>query len=110
MSEDEMAGRHHPCNEHELGQTPGDAEGQGGLACCSPWGRKESDMTGQLNNNNNHTFRRSPAISAGSLSEKWQMWKPEDPEASISLILTEHLLCALGMTTSKVYIWKFSFW
>ena len=29
----------------ELGQTPGDGEGQGSLACCSPWGRKESDMT-----------------------------------------------------------------
>ena len=47
-----MAGWHHWCNEHELGQTPGDGEGQGGLVCCSPWGRKESDMTGQLNNKN----------------------------------------------------------
>ena len=35
---------------HELGQTLGDCEGQGGLACCSSWGRKESDTTGQLNN------------------------------------------------------------
>ena len=34
----------------ELGQTSGDGEGQGGLACCSPCGRKQSDMTGQLNN------------------------------------------------------------
>ena len=33
-------------------QTPEDGEGQGGLACCSPWGCKESDMTWQLNNNN----------------------------------------------------------
>ena len=48
-----MAGRHHQCNEHhKLGQTPGDGEGQGGLACCSPWGHKESDVTGRLNNNN----------------------------------------------------------
>ena len=49
MSEDEMAGWHHQCNEHELGQTPGDGtgrEGQGGLACCSPLGHKELDMTG----------------------------------------------------------------
>ena len=45
-----MAGRHHRCNEYELGQTSGDGEGQGGLACCSPWGCKELDMTGQLNN------------------------------------------------------------
>ena len=36
---------------HELEQTPGDGEGQGGLACCSPWGLKESDTTEQLNNN-----------------------------------------------------------
>ena len=41
-----MAGWHHRCNEHELGQTLGDGEGQGGLACGSPWGCKESDMTG----------------------------------------------------------------
>ena len=45
-SEDEMAGWHHQCNEHELGQTLGDGEGQGGLACSSPWGWKELDMTG----------------------------------------------------------------
>ena len=35
-SEDEMAGRYHQCNENELGQTPGDGEGQEGLSCCSP--------------------------------------------------------------------------
>ena len=48
-----MAGWHHLYNEHELGQTSGDGEGQGGLACCSPWGHKESDVTGRLNNSNN---------------------------------------------------------
>ena len=42
---DEMAGWHRQCNGHELGQTPGNGEGQGGLACCSPWGHKEWDMT-----------------------------------------------------------------
>ena len=40
VSEDEMAGQHHWCNEHELGQTLGYGEGQGSLACCSPWGCK----------------------------------------------------------------------
>ena len=39
-SEDKMAGWHQQCNEHELGQTPGDGEGQGGLVCCSPWGHR----------------------------------------------------------------------
>ena len=50
-SEDEMTGWHHWCNGHELGKISGDGEGQGGLACCSLWGQKESDMTGWLNNN-----------------------------------------------------------
>ena len=40
-------------HEHKPAQTLGDGEGQGGLACCSPWGRKESDATERLNNNNN---------------------------------------------------------
>ena len=44
--ENEMAGRHHQSNGHELGWTSGDGEGQGSLACCSPWGGKESDLTG----------------------------------------------------------------
>ena len=47
-TEDEMVGWHHQLNEQEYEQTPGDGEGQGSLACCSPWGRKESDMTEQL--------------------------------------------------------------
>ena len=45
MTEDEMAGWHHRLNEHELGQTPGDGKGQGGPACFSLWGHKESDTT-----------------------------------------------------------------
>ena len=50
VSEYEMAGWHHQCNRHELGQTLGNGEGQGGLACCSPWGCKELDRTWCLNN------------------------------------------------------------
>ena len=50
MTEDEMVGWHYRLNGHELEQTPGDGEGQGGLECCSPWGRKELDMTKPLNN------------------------------------------------------------
>ena len=46
-----MARWHHRLNGLELAQTLGDAEGQGGLACCHPWGRKESDMTERLNKN-----------------------------------------------------------
>ena len=49
MTEDEMVGWHHRLNGHEFEYTPGVGDGQGGLACCSPWGRKESDTTEQLN-------------------------------------------------------------
>ena len=44
-TEDEMVGWHHWLNGHEFEQAPGDSEGQRSLVCCSPWGRKESDMT-----------------------------------------------------------------
>ena len=44
-TEDEMVGWHHQLNEHEFASTPGGGNGQGGLTCCSPWGRKESDTT-----------------------------------------------------------------
>ena len=40
-----MVGRHHRLNGREFGQAPGGGGGQGGLVCCSPWSRKESDMT-----------------------------------------------------------------
>ena len=45
-----MVGWHHRLDGHEFEQTPGDGEGQGSLACCSPGGRKELDMTERLNN------------------------------------------------------------
>ena len=45
-----MVGWHHRLNGHEFQQAPGDGKGQESLACCSPWGRKESDATEQLNN------------------------------------------------------------
>ena len=48
-SEDKMVGSHHRLNGHGFGWTPGVGDRQGGLACCSSWGRKESDMTEQLN-------------------------------------------------------------
>ena len=52
MTEDEMVGWHCQLNGYECEQTPGDCEGQGSMACCSPWGQKESDTTEQLINNN----------------------------------------------------------
>ena len=51
MTEDDMIGWHHQLNGHEFEQAPGDGEGQGSLAYCSSWGRKDLDTTEQLNNN-----------------------------------------------------------
>ena len=51
MTEDEVAGCHHCLNGREFEQAPRNGEGQGSLACCSPWGPKDSDTTEGLNNN-----------------------------------------------------------
>ena len=59
MTKDEMVGWHDQLNGHEFEQTLGDGEGQGSLACCSPWGRKESEMTKRLNNNNNRQVQQT---------------------------------------------------
>ena len=47
--EDEMVVWHHALDGHEFEQALGIGDGQGGLECCSSWGRKESDMTERLN-------------------------------------------------------------
>ena len=49
MTEDKMVEWHHQLNVHEFEQAPGVGDGQGGLACCSPLGCKELDMTERLN-------------------------------------------------------------
>ena len=45
MTENEMAGWHHQLDGHEFEQALEVTDGQGGLACCSPWGHIELDMT-----------------------------------------------------------------
>ena len=52
MAEDEIVGWHRRRNGQEFEQTLRDSEGPGSLACCSPWGRKELDMTERLNSSN----------------------------------------------------------
>ena len=67
VSEDEMAGRHHQWKGHEPGQTLVDGEGQGGLACCNPWGSKELDTTGSQQQSIHNVWRSafwtSPHVS-----------------------------------------------
>ena len=62
MTEDEMVGLHHRLNGLEFEQALGDGEGQGSLACCSPWGGKRSDKTERLNNDNKDA-NTSPRLS-----------------------------------------------
>ena len=49
MTEDEMVGWHHQLVGHKFEQASGVGDGQASLACCSSWGRKESDTIEQLN-------------------------------------------------------------
>ena len=66
-----MVGWHHPLNGHEFEQTLRDGEGQGSLACCSPWGHKESDTSEQLNNNrSSQTLVRCPISTPISQMKK----------------------------------------
>ena len=51
MTEDETVGWHHRLHGHEFEQAPGDGEGQGAQACCSPRGHQELATTVQLNHN-----------------------------------------------------------
>ena len=51
MTEDEMVGWHHWLDGHEFEQAPEVSDGQGSLACCSPWGRKQLNMTERRNLN-----------------------------------------------------------
>ena len=62
MTEDEMVGWHHRLDVHEFEQAPGVGDRQVSLACCSPWGRKESDTTERLNN----TFLHQSPLGFGA--------------------------------------------
>ena len=73
--EDEIVGWHHWLNGHEFEQTLGKSGGQD-LACLSPWGHKESDMSLGLNNNNNNKKQCSiPNIYLSTNNEILQRYK-----------------------------------
>ena len=72
----EMVRQHHQLNGHESEQTPGDREGQRSPLCCSPWGRKESDTTWQLSNNNRQwkLIKKQKKISIQDMIPYWPSW------------------------------------
>ena len=67
LTEDEMVGWHHWLNGHEFEQALGDGEGQGSLACWSPWGLKESDKMQRLNSNTANELLLMSLISSNTL-------------------------------------------
>ena len=60
MTEDEMVGWCHRLSGHEFEQALGVGDGQGSLACCSPWGRKELDTSERLKNSNDSVWIALP--------------------------------------------------
>ena len=81
VTEGEMVGWHHWFNGHRLGQTAGDGERQGTLVCCSPWGRKESDTTEQLNNND--TKLDATFLLLGIYYVCWVCFGPEETQSAM---------------------------
>ena len=73
-TEDETVGWKHWINGHELGQTPGDGEGQRSLVCCSPLGHKESDRTWQLNNRNSSIIIII-SNNNNNIVSRWSIWR-----------------------------------
>ena len=85
-TEDEMVGRHHQFNGHEFAQSPGGSEGQGSLACCSPWGRKESDTAEGLNNS------------------KKMVWKSGRAANGELIVSINHLLTAIHTPANSLFL------
>ena len=65
----------HRLGRHEFEQAPGVGDGQGSLACCSPWGRKESNMTEQLNHTN--VFTRTSFLESKCVSFRRIAWQED---------------------------------
>ena len=75
-----MVVRHHQLNEHGFGWTPGVGDGQGGPACCSSWGRKESDMTERLHF---HALEKEMATHCSVLA--WRIPGTGEPGGLLSM-------------------------
>ena len=112
VTEGEMVGWPHQLNGYELEQTLRDSKGQGGLACCSSWGCKESDTTESLYNNNVFQFS-SVAQSCLTLCDAMDCTMPgfhvhhqlpELPKLSIRVFSNESVLCIKWPK-----YWSFSF-
>ena len=105
MTEDEMAGWYHQIDGHKFEQAPGDGEGQGSLACCSPWGQKESDMTQQLNRTFKILAGERGWASQISISDFIQRWRKH----SNRFELTEGQDEALSFASNEPHLFNATF-
>ena len=92
MTEDEMAGWHHWLNGHGFGWTPGVGDRQGGLACYSLWGRKESDTIEGLNNSNKSKWSKGSHI----IQAEWTVLWHTQTKREITVEKNNHLLTTLS--------------
>ena len=109
MTEDEMVGWHHQLNGCEFVLAPGVGEGQGSLACQSPRGRKELDMTEQLNNNNEWSVAGQAPLSMGFSRQGYWSGLPCPPAGHLSsprikpMSLVSPVLASQSFTTSVTW-------
>ena len=74
MTEDEMVRWHHRLNGHEFEQVRGVGDGQGSLACCSPWGCKELDTTERLNTNQRRGWQSGRVKRTSSICHLYEIY------------------------------------
>ena len=105
MTEDEMVGWHHWLDEREFEWTLGVGDGQGGLACCDSWGRKESDTTEWLNwTEHQELFRLSVFSSPFQVPTPMEGIGKNTSIYIFSDLLTLHVTKSTGGTKSRHYL------
>ena len=105
MTEDETVGRHHRLNGHEFEQTLGDNEGQGSLACCSPWGCKGSDRT-ELN----WTSVKRGSVEKEPLRIRYTKPIRKIPYFSLSVGIYHSLVEVMEFQLNYSKSWKMMLW
>ena len=109
-TEDEVVECHHQLSRHGFGWTPGVGDGQGGLACCDSWGRKESDMTEQLNWTEDCIIKRK--ISRALYLALYFQGKPDVLQSMGSQRVGHNWMTTLNYTLQSSFkcIFSYDFW